>query len=203
MQEHIKSYAERLNRALTLDAMDQVAELGQALRESWRMGQAVYLCGNGGSAGNANHLANDLFYGAGVSNGGGLKVEALSANPAVLTCLANDLGYEEIYAEQIRIKANPGDVLIVLSGSGNSPNVVRALEMGNAKGMKTFAIVAFSGGRCKRIAQHPIHFEIDDMQIAEDLQLIIGHMCMQWLCANPINGSAEISSDVSALGKVS
>ena len=64
-------------------------------------------------------------------------------------------------------------------------------------------IVAYSGGRCKRIAQHPIHFEIDDMQIAADLQLIIGHMCMQWLCANPINGSAEISSDVSALGKVS
>jgi D-sedoheptulose 7-phosphate isomerase len=203
MQEHIRNYVDRLNRALTLNAMDQVAELGHALRESWRMGRAVYLCGNGGSAGNANHLANDLFYGAGVSNGGGLKVEALSANPAVLTCLANDLGYEEIYAEQIRIKANPGDVLIVLSGSGNSPNVVRALEMGNAKGMRTFAIVAFSGGPCKRIAQHPIHFEVEDMQIAEDIQLIIGHMCMQWLCANPISGGIESSSDVSALGNVS
>src|SRR5580693_5486743 len=201
MREHIKNYAERLNRALMLNAMDQVAELGQALRESWRMGQAVYLCGNGGSAGNANHLANDLFYGAGVSNGGGLKVEALSANPAVLTCLANDIGYDEIYAEQIRIKANPGDVLVILSGSGNSPNVVRALEMGNARGMKTFAILGFSGGRCKRIAQHSIHFEIDDMQIAEDLQLIVGHICMQWLRANPINNDLEVTSDMSALGK--
>jgi D-sedoheptulose 7-phosphate isomerase len=202
MQQHIKDYSERLNRALGLSAMDKVPELGRALRESWRLGHAVYLCGNGGSAGNANHLANDFFYGAGLGNGGGLKVEALSANPAVLTCLANDIGYNEIYAEQIRIKANPGDVLIVLSGSGNSPNVVRALEMGNAKGMKTFAIVAFSGGRCKWIAQHPIHFEIDDMQIAEDLQLIIGHMCMQWLCANPINGRTDVTSNVSVLGKV-
>ena len=202
MQQHIKNYSERLNRALGLSAMDKVPELGKALRESWRLGRAVYLCGNGGSAGNANHLANDFFYGAGLSNGGGLKVEALSANPAVLTCLANDIGYSEIYAEQIRIKANPGDVLIVLSGSGNSPNVVRALEMGNAKGMKTFAIVAFSGGRCKGIAQHPIHFEIDDMQIAEDLQLIIGHMCMQWLCANPVNGGTDVTSDVSLLGNV-
>jgi len=201
MQEHIRSYAERLNRALNLSVMDKVAELGQALRECWSTGNVVYLCGNGGSAANANHLANDLFYGAGLSNGGGLRVEALSANPAILTCLANDLGYEEIYAEQIRVKANPGDVLIVLSGSGNSPNVVRALEAGNTKGMKTYAILAFSGGRCKRIAQHSIHFEIDDMQIAEDLQLIIGHMCMQWLCTNPVNEALEVPVRLSVVGK--
>ena len=202
MHQHIKNYSEKLNRALTLSAMDRLPELGYALRESWRLGHSVYICGNGGSAGNANHMANDFFYGAGVSNGGGLRVEALSANPAILTCLANDVGYDEIYAEQIRVKANPGDVLIVLSGSGNSANVVRALEMGNAKGMKTFAILGFSGGLCKRIAQHPIHFEIDDMQVAEDLQLIVGHICMQWLCANPIKAEIEITSDVSALGKV-
>lgn len=202
MQQHIKDYSEKLNRALTLSAMEKIPELGYALRESWRLGRGVYLCGNGGSAGNANHLANDFFYGAGVSNGGGLKVEALSANPAILTCLANDIGYDEIYAEQIRIKANPGDVLIVLSGSGNSANVVRALEVGNAKGMKTFAILAFSGGRCKKIAHHTIHFEIDDMQIAEDLQLIVGHMCMQWLHANPLNREIEITSDESAIIRV-
>jgi D-sedoheptulose 7-phosphate isomerase len=202
MHQHIKNYSEKLNRALTLSAMDRIPELGYALRESWRLGQSIYICGNGGSAGNANHIANDFFYGAGVSNGGGLRVEALSANPAILTCLANDVGYDEIYAEQIRIKANPGDVLIVLSGSGNSGNVVRALEMGNARGMKTFAILGFSGGLCKTIAQHPIHFEIDDMQIAEDLQLIVGHICMQWLLANPIKGEIEITSGVSAVGNV-
>jgi D-sedoheptulose 7-phosphate isomerase len=132
-------------------------------------------------------LANDLLYGVGIKNGIGMRVEALSANPAVLTCLANDIGYERIYAEQLRVKANPGDILIVFSGSGNSPNVVAALEMGNSIGMKTFAVLGYSGGKCKEIAQHPIHFDIDDMQIAEDLQLVVGHMCMQWLCANPIN----------------
>jgi D-sedoheptulose 7-phosphate isomerase len=199
MQQHIKNYAEKLARALGLSAMDEIPELGQALRESWRLGRTIYLCGNGGSAGNAIHLANDFFYGAGIQNGGGLKVEALSANPAVLTCLANDVGYDEIYAEQLKVKANFADVLIVLSGSGNSANVVRALEMGNAKGMTTFAILGFSGGRCKRIAQHSIHFEVDDMQIAEDLQLIVGHMCMQWLYANPINREIEVASDIPAL----
>lgn len=186
MQQHIKSYTEKLTQALCLDAMQQVPLLGFALRKAWQERQCVYFCGNGGSAGNAIHLANDFLYGVGIHNGIGMRVEALSANPAVLTCLANDIGYEQIYAEQLRVKANPGDVLIVFSGSGNSPNVVAALEMGNSIGMKTFAVLGFSGGKCKEIAQYPIHFEIDDMQIAEDLQLVVGHMCMQWLCANPI-----------------
>jgi D-sedoheptulose 7-phosphate isomerase len=189
MHQHVKTYSEKLSRALSFGAMAAVPILGEALRETWKLGRTVYLCGNGGSAGNAIHLANDFLYGAGISNGIGLRVEALSANPSVLTSLANDIGYEEIFAEQIRVKANSGDVLIVLSGSGNSANVVRALEVGNAKGMQTFAILGYSGGRCKELARHPIHFEIDDMQIAEDLQLIVGHICMQWLRANPISGA--------------
>jgi|SRR5882724_3507611 len=192
MQQHIKDYTDRLSRTLNSDAMRKVETLCVALREAWQEGCTIYLCGNGGSAGNAVHLANDFLYGAGIRNSrGGLRVEALSANPAVLTCLANDLGYDQIYAEQIKIKARPNDVLIVLSGSGNSPNVVKALEVGNAVGMKTFALLAYTGGRCKDIAQHPIHFAIDDMQIAEDLQVIVGHICMQWLCANPIKEKAQ------------
>jgi len=185
MEEHIKSYTDSLSNALRLDAMQQVPLLGKALRDAWQAGRCVYLCGNGGSAGNAIHLANDLLYGAGVRSGTGLRVEALSANSAVLTCLANDIGYEEIYAAQIRVKANKGDILIALSGSGNSLNIVKALEAGNELGMATFAILGFDGGKCKGIAKHPIHFAVHDMQISEDLQLIVGHICMQWLCANP------------------
>jgi len=162
--------------------MTVVPRLADAFRTAWDSNNTIYLCGNGGSAGNAIHLANDFLYGAGVTRGIGLRVEALTANPAVLTCLANDIGYENIFSEQLRVKANIGDVLVVLSGSGNSPNVVRALEMGDSLGMATFAILGYSGGKCKEIAQYAIHFEIDDMQIAEDLQLIIGHMVMQWLC---------------------
>ncbi|MBI4366110.1 MAG: SIS domain-containing protein [Deltaproteobacteria bacterium] len=187
MLQHVKAYSERLAHALDSSAMGEIATLGEALREAWRSGHSIFLCGNGGSAANAIHIANDLLYGAGIRNGGGLKVEALSANPAVITSLANDTGYDQIYAEQLKVKANPGDILIVLSGSGNSPNVVKALEIGNAKGMKTFAVLGYSGGRCKETAQHPIHFEINDMQISEDLQLVVGHICMQWLYANPIN----------------
>lgn len=182
MQSHIRIYATKLQQALEMHTMKLIEQLGLALLSAWKLKKNVYLCGNGGSAGNAIHLANDLIYGAGMKAGGGIRAEALSANPAVLTCLGNDLGYDEIYAQQLRVKASPGDILIALSGSGNSPNIVKALKVGNEIGMKTFAILAYSGGICKDLAQVPLHFPVDDMQIAEDLQLIVGHICMQWLC---------------------
>ena len=130
-------------------------------------------------------------------------ISSLAAG-AVLTAVGNDSGYDQIYAEQLKVKANPGDVLIVLSGSGNSPNVIRALEMGNAKRMKTFAILGFTGGACRTIAQHPIHFAVDDMQIAEDLQLVVAHICMQWLdmslpCSDLDAGANETCRTTSSL----
>jgi len=84
-----------------------------------------------------------------------MRVEALSANPAVLTCLANDIGYEQIYAEQLRVKANSGDVLIVFSGSGNSPNIIKALEMGNSMGMKLLQYWVILAVNASRLLKHP------------------------------------------------
>lgn len=184
--EHVNEYVKKLNEAFGnfLD-METVEFLAKSLRIAWDDRQQLFLCGNGGSAGNAIHLANDFNYGVDRENGLGLHVEALPANTSVITCLANDVGYENIFSQQLRVKADKGDVLLVLSGSGNSPNVIRALEVGNQIGMQTFAILGFSGGRCKDVAQHSIHFPIDDMQISEDLQLMVGHMCMQWLSQNP------------------
>jgi D-sedoheptulose 7-phosphate isomerase len=184
MQKLIEIYASKLAYALSLGVAAEIQLMAEILREAWREKRNIYICGNGGSAGNAIHLANDFIYGVGVNHGGGMRIEALSANSAVISCLANDIGYEHIFSEQLKAKAQLGDVLIVLSGSGNSQNVVNAIEFGNAIGMKTFAILGFSGGLCKKLAQHSIHFEIDDMQISEDLQLIVGHICMQWLCKN-------------------
>ena len=111
----------------------------------------------------------------------GLRIEALPANTGVITCLANDTGYENIYAHQLEVKGQKGDILIALSGSGDSPNIVKALETADKIGLKTFAILAFTGGRCKKLAKTVIHFKINDMQIAEDTQLVVGHLCMQWL----------------------
>lgn len=180
----LSSYVNSLKKQLSISEViaDQIYYLMDSLLIAWRSGKKIFICGNGGSAANASHMANDFIYGVGVKNGRGMKVEALTANEAVLTCLANDTGYENIFSEQLKVKADEEDVLIVLSGSGNSKNVINALKIANTLKMKSFAILGFAGGECKDLAQTSIHFEVNDMQIAEDLQLIVGHMCMQWLC---------------------
>jgi len=185
------TYLQRLQSCFSAEVLAAVENLAEELRQAWIDGRNVYICGNGGSAANAMHLANDFHYGIGACGPGpslpGLRVEALPANAGIITCLANDTGYANIYAYQLQVKGRPGDLLIVLSGSGNSANVVKALETANALGMKTFAILAYSGGSCLELAQVPIYFQIDDMQIAEDTQLVVGHLCMQWLnCNKPI-----------------
>ena len=180
-QAHFADYAARLRNVLAECSWDGVELLGRDLLECWKSGRQVFLCGNGGSAGNAMHLANDFLYGISKTFGSGLKVHALPANASVLTCLGNDCGYDQIFAMQLAVQAAKGDVLIALSGSGNSPNIVRALEQANKSGMRSYAVLGYSGGKAKPLADVAIHFSVDDMQIAEDMQLIVGHMLMQWL----------------------
>ncbi len=178
------AYASRLQEVLATSDWSGVAQLSQDMKDCWMNGRQVFFCGNGGSAGNAIHLANDYLYGIAKRTGGGMRVSSLSANAAVITCLANDVGYDAIYSEQLAVQAQASDLLIVLSGSGNSPNILRVLEQAKAMGVKTCGILGYSGGKAKAMCDVPIHFAIDDMQIAEDMQLIVGHMVMQWLYEN-------------------
>ncbi|WP_430396139.1 SIS domain-containing protein [Ferrovibrio sp.] len=177
-----KDYAGRLASLLTSYDWKPVELLAWHFRECWRNGNQLFFCGNGGSAGNAIHLANDFVYGCtkGVCDTG-IRVHALSANAATLTCLANDIGYDAVYSVQVRNYARPGDLLVVFSGSGNSPNIIEALKAARAIGVTTAAVLGYSGGQAKALADIPVHFPIDDMQISEDMQLVVGHMIMQWL----------------------
>jgi len=177
-------YARRLQDVLKSSDWTQAARLAEDLRECWRAGRQVFLCGNGGSAANALHLANDFLYGVSKTLGSGLRVTALPANSSVLTCLANDVGYDAVFSAQLAVQANRGDVLIALSGSGNSPNILKAIEQAKSMGVKTYAILGYTGGKAKAVADVPIHFPVDDMQLVEDLQLVVGHMIMQWLYKN-------------------
>ena len=180
----ILGYSTRLQEVLASSDWSSVNFLAQDMLRCWQKKRQVFFCGNGGSAGNAVHLANDFLYGIAKKTGGGLKVQALSANSAVMTCLANDIGYESIFSEQLAVQAQAGDLLIALSGSGNSPNIVRVIEQAKAMNVKSYAILGFTGGKCKELVDVPIHFPVSDMQIAEDMQLIVGHMMMQWLYSN-------------------
>ena len=178
---HCQAYARRLSA--TLEAFDwaPVDRLAADLGACWKSGAQVFLAGNGGSAGNANHLANDFLYPVSKTKGSGIRAHALSSNPAILTCLANDEGYDKVFAFQLATMARRGDLLLAFSGSGNSPNILAALAEAKQIGMKSYAVLGFDGGKAKSMADVPIHFPVDDMQIAEDTQTIIGHMIVQWL----------------------
>jgi D-sedoheptulose 7-phosphate isomerase len=176
-------YSRRLNATLEAFDWSPVERLAYDLLDCWQTGRQVFLVGNGGSAANASHLAND-FLCLSKTPGSGLRAHSLAANPSVISTLANDVGYDQVFAMQLGVLARKGDVLIALSGSGNSPNIIEALHQARTIGMTSYAVLGFSGGTSKTIADVSVHFAIDDMQIAEDAQLMVGHMVMQWLYAN-------------------
>ena len=176
-----KNYFEKLQDALNKVPLQLVEKLKDSMLRAWTEKNQLFIFGNGGSGGNAIHLANDYLYGVGKGNRPGLKVHALTANPSVLTCLANDVGYENIFTEQLKAFSNKDDIALAFSGSGNSPNVVNALKWCEENGVETFAILGYSGGKAAKTTSNAIHIPMNDMQISEDLQLIIGHIIMQWL----------------------
>jgi D-sedoheptulose 7-phosphate isomerase len=193
-------YSRRLNAMLEAFDWTPVERLAYELHDCWLTGRQVFFVGNGGSAANASHLANDFLYPVSKAPGSGLRAHSLVANPAVTSCLANDEGYDQIFALQLAVLARKGDVLIALSGSGNSPNIVKAVEQARAIGMTSYAVVGFSGGKTKTIVDVPIHFAVDDMQLAEDAQIVVGHMVMQWLYAQR-GGIAALKETASLGGK--
>jgi D-sedoheptulose 7-phosphate isomerase len=146
-------------------------DLAKAIKKARR----TYLCGNGGSAANAIHIANDLV-------ACGVRAEALTADVATLTAIANDESYEQVFARQIRTKGEKGDVLLVLSGSGQSKNVLQALSVARGMGMDTWAVVG-NYGHAKGSIPHAEHIirRGGNMQEAEEAQLRLGHEAMKWL----------------------
>jgi D-sedoheptulose 7-phosphate isomerase len=181
MEDFFIAQSNQLADCLKRHDWSSAIALRQALAEAWSQKKQVFVCGNGGSCANAGHWANDFFYPVSKKIGFGLRVQSLASNPAVLTCLSNDEGYEEVFSSQLKVFANPGDLLIVLSGSGNSPNILKALEVARELGMRSFAVVGFSGGKCLELADVSIHFPVKDMQLAEDFQIILGHLLMRSL----------------------
>ena len=184
MEDCIKQYFSQLAQMYSLTDWTNVKRLGVELLGAQNSEKKIFLCGNGGSAANADHISNDWLHAGNRKSKRGLKVFSLSANAAITTCLANDEGYENIYSMQLEVLATKDDILIVLSGSGNSPNVIKALEEAKKIGMTSYAMLGFDGGAALKLADYTIHFPIDDMQISEDLQVVVGHILMKWLSDN-------------------
>jgi D-sedoheptulose 7-phosphate isomerase len=177
----INRYTSTLQTALSNANWDSINDLAETLEDCWKTGRRLFVCGNGGSGANAIHIENDFLYGISKTRGSGLRCKALTANQSVITCLANDEGYEKIFSYQVAVHAQPGDVLLVLSGSGNSANIVKVIEEAKRLDLVTFGILGYDGGKAKSLVDTAIHFPVDDMQICEDLQMMVAHIISQWL----------------------
>jgi D-sedoheptulose 7-phosphate isomerase len=153
----------------------------ERLREARRTRRAVFLCGNGGSAANANHFATDLLFGIEKNPGPIWKAVSLCANISLMTCLGNDTGYENIFSKQLEATGQADDLLIAYSGSGNSPNILRALETARIMRITSLAFLGFDGGKAKALADLCLHFPVNDMQIVEDLHMIASHILLRSL----------------------
>ena len=169
-------YKSKLVQALDTIDLPRVEEAIVWLRQARDEGRRVFICGNGGSAASANHFACDIVKGASYQRDKRFKIMALSDSIPTMTAYANDVGYEHVFVEQLRNFAEPGDVVMAISGSGNSANVVNAIEYGNEIGCKTIGLTGFSGGRLAKAAQLNIHVAEDHMGRCEDGHMIVLHM---------------------------
>ena len=162
------------------DSIDpgQVSRLIDLLMEARKDGRRIFILGNGGSAATASHFCEDLGKCTLRSLDDNLrfKVISLTDNLPYVTAWANDNGYDLVFEQQLRNIGEPGDVVVGISASGNSPNVVRAIEYANTRSMVTVGMTGFSGGKLKDIARHSVHVPISDYGMAENMHMIVVHI---------------------------
>jgi len=171
------AYLDYLQSVLRRFDTAEVGRFIQTLLDARDRGATVFFIGNGGSAATASHFANDLGHGT-LAYAKPFRAVSLTDNNAVITALANDYGYEEIFVRQLQILGKKGDVLVGISASGNSPNLLKAFDYARSAGIRTVAITAFDGGKMKTMADEGIHVPTEPKEYgpAEDAHMVLDHL---------------------------
>jgi D-sedoheptulose 7-phosphate isomerase len=184
---HYMQAHQRLAGRLDLVAFQRGIDL---IRDAFLAGHKVVTCGNGGSASTASHYITDWNKAGSMATGRRFRGLSLVDNVGLVTAFGNDVGYDDVFAGQVRACVDEGDLLVALSGSGNSPNVLRAVVAAHEVGADTLAVVGYDGGKLMQIAHHAVWVPSFDMQLCEDLHLMFGHMVMKALCGGTIREPA-------------
>jgi phosphoheptose isomerase len=192
---YFDAYADEISRAAkTIDpaALDRA---GALLIKAYACGSRAFSCGNGGSASIANHMQCDHVKGVRTATDLTPRVQSLSTNVELVTAIANDLGYENIFVYQLQSQAEPGDVLVAVSSSGRSPNIIQALTWARDHGLRTIAVTGFDGGVSRRVAEVSIHVECTNYGVVEDLHQAVMHALAQYVRHSRMSPD-EISASV-------
>ena len=177
-----EAYLDYLTSVLkTIDARE-IGQFIETLLDARERGATIYFIGNGGSAATASHFANDIAIGTN-SYDKPFRAVSLTDSNAIITAVGNDFGFEEIFVRQLRVLGRAGDVVVAISASGNSPNLIRAFDYAKSIGIKTVAITAFDGGKIKQIADEGIHVPTAPKEYgpAEDAHMVLDHLVGAYL----------------------
>jgi len=177
-----QDYLRRLAALLGSFDTSQADNAIKVIADTWLAGRQVITLGNGGSSLTALHFINDWNKSVFLATGKPFRGRSLVDNMGLVMSYGNDISFQDIFVEQLKNLLQEGDLVIAISGSGNSENVIRAVRYANDNKAVTLGLCGYGGGRLKDLAQHVLWVNIDDMQLTEDLHAIFGHMVMQRLC---------------------
>ncbi|MFN3951941.1 MAG: SIS domain-containing protein [Thermaurantimonas sp.] len=175
MNQDIQDYFKNAREAIDQIPLSKVSELADAILKVYQDGATIFSMGNGGSGATATHVAGDYVKGASFGLDKRFRFMCLNDNIPALMAISNDISYDAIFEEQLKNFAKQGDLVIGLSGSGNSKNVVNALQWAKDQGIMTAALTGYRGGQCAAIADISIHIPVSDMEIVEDLHMMVFH----------------------------
>lgn len=179
----VKAYLGKLQTVLQTLPPESVAEATEVLVNAFLGDKAIFVVGNGGSAATASHFVCDLAKGTINESGKRCRAVSLTDNMPLLTAWANDVSYDDVFSGYLENLAGPGDVVVAFSGSGNSPNVLKALRVARQRRATTIGVTGFEGGRMKELSDHCIVVPSDSMQHIEDAHMIIAHAMFLGVCA--------------------
>lgn len=192
----IAPYLSRLNQEVDRLDREALRRWADLIYAAWQEGKFVYIVGNGGSGCNASHMAEDLGKSSlrerdlKDESKKRLKVLSLTDNLGWIMAVGNDVGYDQIFVQQLMNYGQPGDVLVAISGSGNSPNILAAVDWANRHGLKTFGLTGYGGGKLKAMQQDGLHVALDDMGMVESIHLAVFHWVLNDVFAR-INGEGR------------
>jgi len=179
----IRRYLTQLQDVLTKVDVGEIAAIADVLHTAYQRQKAVLVMGNGGSGATASHMVCDMNKGACFHAEKKFRFISLADCTPMILALGNDIDFESIFVEQLKAYAQPGDVVFGISGSGNSPNVLRAIEYAKKLGCVTIGVCGYDGGKLKSLVDHCFHVKVDDMQFVEDVHMILVHVLMRILDA--------------------
>jgi D-sedoheptulose 7-phosphate isomerase len=173
---YLSDYSSQLQDTIACLNLSGIQKAISWLEDARDTGRTIFVCGNGGSASTASHFACDIVKGASYQRDTRFRIMALTDSLPTLTAYSNDVGYEHVFVEQLRNFAKPGDVVLAISGSGNSPNVVSAVDYANSTGCKTISLTGRDGGKLGALSQLDIRVPVPHMGRIEDAHMIVCHM---------------------------